>query len=64
MSEKCVVEMVKYQNLSHNLLLSTTKCHVIGDLIAYERFSKIQRLLRVATYTVCEEIYVEIQFPH
>ena len=60
MSEKCVVERVKYQNLSHNLLLSTA----IGDLIACERFSKIQRLLRVAIYTVCEEICVEIHIPH
>ena len=49
MPEEYVVEMVKYQNITHSLMLST-RCHGIGNLIACERFSKLQKLLRVTVY--------------
>ena len=60
MPEKCVVEMVKYQSLTHNTLQST-KCHGDGHLIACEQFRKKEV---AEDNRVCEEICIDIQIPH
>ena len=49
MPQECVAEMIKYQNVTHSLL-SSTKCHGVGELISCDRFSKLQKLLRAIVY--------------
>ena len=46
---ECAIEIVKYQNLIHSLLLST-RSNGISEVVVCKQFSKLQKLLRVTVH--------------
>ena len=56
--QECIVETVIYQNVTHSLL-SSTKCHGVGELTSCERFSKTIEVTEGKS--ICEKIVLRFK---